>query len=465
MSIYFIHFFTVFLPLVAVISFSTAFIKDIFKIFVGIFLAFLFGYFAFFISAAYLKTAQLHFYVNFIFILCFFALFVLSFLKKELFVARLFFVIFLSFSFSVRYYYLSQDFPIFTSSLLDTQAVISMGFILLAFVLCLIFFFFLRWQFALNKKLSLVFLSLLFLCEFDNTLANILLIAMRESLIDTHSLALSFVAKSLYYSKMTSYLYMFFILVLSFACLKLRTSGVEKKHLFDIEFRKNEARNFTINTFFSASFISTVLAFCIVLHFDLISSKPINIDPPKEVVPDENGLFVFDIELLRDNALHRFAYITSEGKVVRFFLLNKREDKDSPVAVFDACMLCGDMGYVKRGGELICISCNVRIFLLSVGKEGGCNPIPLAYKFDGQKIIIKVEDVVVGTNYFTQIKEIQVQDPVSKTKILNSKAEYSYIYNGITYYFANDENYEIFKEEPSKFIEHNLSGKFRTQGY
>ena len=152
MSIYFIHFFTVFLPLVTVISFSTAFIKDIFKIFVGIFLAFLFGYFAFFISAAYLKTAQLHFYVNFIFILCFFALFVLSFLKKELFVARLFFVIFLSFSFSVRYYYLSQDFPIFTSSLLDTQAVISMGFILLALALCLIFFFFLRWQFALNKK-------------------------------------------------------------------------------------------------------------------------------------------------------------------------------------------------------------------------------------------------------------------------------------------------------------------------
>ena len=465
MSIYFLHFFSVFLPFVFISSFATAVVKDLFKIFIASFLAFLFGYFTFFISAAYLKTDELHFYTNTVFLFSLLVLFILSLIQKELFIFRLAFMFLMSFAFAIRYYYLSQDFPIFTSSLLDSQAIFSISFILLAFVLCFVLFFFLRWQFSLNKKLSLVILSLVFLCEFDKSLANILLIAMREHFIDTHSWTLSFVAKSLYYSKMMNYLYMFFVLVLAFASLKFKIKNLAKKHLFDIAYRKNEANTFKINAFFASSLASVLIAFGIVLHFDLIASKPINIDPPTELLPDENGLFVFDIELLRDNGLHRFAYVTSEGKVVRFFLMNKREDRDSPVAVFDACMICGEMGYVKRGGELICIACNVRIFLLSVGKEGGCNPIPLKYDFDGEKIKIKLEDVIYGSNFFTEIKEVMVTDPVSKGQILNSKAEYSYIYKGFTYYFETKENYDAFVNDPQSYVDNNLSARFRIQGY
>lgn len=465
MSIYFIHFFSVFLPFVFVVALASACMKHASRIFIAICTSFLFGYFAFFIAAHSLQTAQLHFFANFLALIGFSVLFVLSFFTKELLMMRLFFIILLSSAVAIQYFYISQDFAVFTSSLLDNQAIISLSFILLAFILLILLFIFLRWGFALNKTLSLIFLALIILCEFDKILANILLTAMRENLIPTDELTLSFVAKSLDYADKMIYLYLFFALILSFACLKLRTTNIQKKHLFDIEYRKNEAKNTTINVYFSSNFISLVLAFCIVLHFDLISSKPMQIDEPKEILPDHNGLFVFDIELLRDNALHRFAYVTSEGKVVRFFLLNKREDKDSPVAVFDTCMLCGDMGYIKKGGELICIACNVRIFLLSVGKEGGCNPIPLPYEFDGTKITIKLEDVIVGTNYFTQIKEVLVQDPVSKTKILNSKAKFSYIYRGLTYYFASEENYNAFVSEPERYVDNNLSAKFRAQAY
>ena len=465
MSIYFIHFFSVFLPFIFVVALSSAYIKNTNRIFITVCISFLFGYFAFFIAANSLQTAQLHFFANFLALICFIGLFILSFLKKEFLIIRFSFITFLSFAVTIRYFYISQDFAIFTSSLLDNQAIISLSFILLALVLLVLLFIFLRWQFALSKNLNLIFLTLIILCEFDKILASILLTAMRENLIPTDELTLSFVAKSLDYTDKMIYLYLLFTLILSFVCLKFRVKNNEKKHLFDIKFRKNEAKSATINAYFSTSFISLVLAFCIMLHFNLVASKPIQIDTPKEVLPDDNGLFVFDIELLRDNALHRFAYVTSEGKVVRFFLLNKREDKDSPVAVFDACMLCGDMGYVKKGGELICIACNVRIFLLSVGKEGGCNPIPLSYTFDGNKITIKLEDVIVGTNYFTQIKEILVQDPVSKTKILNSKAEFSYIYKGLTYYFASEVNYNAFIKEPEKYVDNNLSAKFRAQGY
>lgn len=465
MSIYFIHFFNVFLPVIFLIALTSAKIKDINKIIISIFLAFLFGYFAFFIAANSLQSTQLYYFTNILSLICFLALFTLCFFDKPFLIARLFFIIFLSFNTAIRYFYKSQDYPLFISSLLDTQAVLSSSFILLAFILLTLIFIFLRWQFTLNKKLSLVLLFLLILGEFDKILADILLIAMRENIILTDEFTLSFVAKSQVLADMMPYFYLFFVLILSFASLKLKINNIKKKHLFDIEFRKNEAKNSTINAYFSTSFISLVIAFCMGLHFDLVSSKPMQIDPPKEVLPNENGLFVFDVELLRDNNLHRFAFVSNEGKVIRFFLLNKREDRDSPVAVFDACMLCGDMGYIKRNGELICIACNVRIFLLSVGKEGGCNPIPLPYEFDGEKITIKLEDVIVGTNYFTEIKEVMVQDVVSKTKILNTKAEFSYLYKGLTYYFATKESYEAFKNDPESYVEDNLSAKFRTQGY
>lgn len=459
------HFFECFLPLVFVLAFVR--VKGLWQVFASFFIGFLFAYFAFFIAANSLQTSALYFYANILFIACGVVAFVLSVLKFELLLIRLSLITLISFAFGVRYFYISQDFAVFTSSLLDTQAVVSMAFIALAFVLCLILFVFMRFNLALKPKFSLFALFVVLLCEINRALSSVLLIALRENFItDTKDGALlNFIAQTQHYSDFAIYLYLVLALALSFSCLAFRPKHLEKRHLFDIEFRQNAAKTSTINAYFSASLISSVLALCIILYFSLVSSKPIQIDAPKEVLPDDSGLFVFDIELLRDNALHRFAYITSEGKVVRFFLLNKREDRDSPVAVFDACMICGDMGYIKRGGELICIACNVRIFLLSVGKEGGCNPIPLKYEFDGEKITIKLEDVIYGTNFFTEIKEVLVTDPVSKTKILNSKAEFSYLYKGLTYYFASKDNYEAFVNEPESFIDSNQSAKFRAQGY
>ncbi len=83
----------------------------------------------------------------------------------------------------------------------------------------------------------------------------------------------------------------------------------------------------------------------------MVSSKPLSIDEPTELLPDKNGKFIFDVALLRDNKLHRFAYISEQGKVIRFFLINKREDRDSPVAVFDAVLFVGIWVILKKKGN------------------------------------------------------------------------------------------------------------------
>lgn len=452
MSIYFIHFLSSVLPLSILSAFITPRKKYIFKSFLAIFLGFLFGYFAFFIAAQYLKTENLIFNFNFIFAACLLISFIFYFWQK---IINLSFALIgiVSFCMALHYYNLSQDFPIFNNSLIDSEAISSLGFIILALFVCILTFFFLKWQKSFNKKASFVIFCIVIFIEMDKILANILLTLMRNSVIDTHTFLVSFVGKSNYFGSFGIYVYLFLIIFLAFLSLKMREKNIIKNQILDITYRKNEAKNSLINRYFSSVFISCILSICIILYFFMVSSKPLSIDEPKELLPDSNGKFIFDIALLRDNKLHRFAYISNQGKVIRFFLINKREDRDSPVAVFDACAICGDMGYIKKDGELICISCNVRIFLPSVGKSGGCNPIPLKYEYDGKKIIIDIKDVVAGSNYFSQIKEIKVQDPVSKEEVINTRAPFSYSYKGITYYFSNEKNYEEFKKDPMKFVQ------------
>lgn len=57
--------------------------------------------------------------------------------------------------------------------------------------------------------------------------------------------------------------------------------------------------------------------------------------------------------------------------------------------MFDACILCGDQGYVMEGEQVICIVGGVRIsFRFSIGKAGGCNPVPTRLQQTESEIVI-----------------------------------------------------------------------------
>ncbi|TQR29522.1 DUF2318 domain-containing protein [Campylobacter sp. MIT 99-7217] len=464
MSIYFFHFLTIFLPLSFILAVLLRFERQIYAVFIALFLGFLFGYFSFYIAKVYIRTDELSFYTQALLILFLILSFVFSFFTNFT-RFKIFLTAVLSFCFAVKYYILSQDFPIFSSTLLDSSAIISLGFICLACMICLFCFFFVRWQSLFQSKLSLIILAIFIFLEVNLLCADIFKIGFRKDLIEASTLLISFVAKTQFYLRFVAYFYMFLILLLAILSLRFKFKNPEKSHKLDIIYRKQSAKNHTINSFFIFTFLFLFIGVGVILHFQLIASRPISIDPPQEIVPNADDEFVFDIQLLRDNDLHRFSYVTGEGKVVRFFLINKREDRDSPVAVFDACRICGDMGYVKHNGELICVACNVRIFLPSVGKDGGCNPIPLAYEFDGQKVRIKLEDVIAGSNHFSEIKELLVKDPVSGAELINLKAPYSYTYAGFSYYFENEQNYEKFKEDPQQYVKNKQIIKYKVNDF
>lgn len=190
-----------------------------------------------------------------------------------------------------------------------------------------------------------------------------------------------------------------------------------------------------------------------VSYQDFYASRPPSLSPAAPAAPDAKGEVRIPIEAVKDGKLHRYAFISSAGHKVRFFLINRYDPAHVDIGVvFDACMICGDAGYVENGDEIICIACNVRMYRPSIGKPGGCNPIPLAFTRDGDTIVIGEDSLEKGARYFGEVVEITVIDPVSGAKITNTKAPFQHEAEGRTYFFAAKDSYERFRADPKAYL-------------
>lgn len=189
------------------------------------------------------------------------------------------------------------------------------------------------------------------------------------------------------------------------------------------------------------------------LYWDKIASQPPRLSEALPVTPGPDGNVRIPIEQVRDGKLHRFVWIADDGKAVRFFVINRYPDRLRLGVVFDACLLCGDQGYVMEGNQVICVACGVRIFIPSIGKAGGCNPVPIeGWSNDERELVIGRASLAVGVNYFTTVVSMDVVDPVDGSRLTNLKAEHKYRYGGKTYFFASEANYNRFRDNPGKFI-------------
>jgi high-affinity iron transporter len=85
---------------------------------------------------------------------------------------------------------------------------------------------------------------------------------------------------------------------------------------------------------------------------------------------------------------------------VRFWLYQKPDGKIA--TLFDACEICGGVGFYKGAQGVICKNCAAPINPQSVGMGGGCNPIPLKVQVTGDAVIVSEADVAAGRRYFEQ---------------------------------------------------------------
>ncbi|HEV8479293.1 MAG TPA: Fe-S-containing protein [Candidatus Eisenbacteria bacterium] len=115
----------------------------------------------------------------------------------------------------------------------------------------------------------------------------------------------------------------------------------------------------------------------------------------------QEGTVLLPTAALGDGHAH-FYRADLDGHGVRFFAI-KRPAGDY-VTCFDACEICGDKGYYEETGGMTCRNCTAPINLATLGRTGGCNPVPLASSVEGANLIIRQAELAKGEKRFAAMK-------------------------------------------------------------
>ena len=279
---------------------------------------------------------------------------------------------------------------------------------------------------------------------------------MKLQLIELTKPRLSFVAKS---GEITVWLNTICVVLITIilAIFTIQTHVKRLKHTNTesdpIEKRKKLALVQISKRLISWGIFGLLLVVASQLYWEKVASQPPQLSEAVPVQLNEKDEVHLALEPLKDGKLHRFVWIADDGKAVRFFIINRQPSKVSMAAVFDACLLCGDQGYVMQGNQVVCVGCGVHMFIPSIGKPGGCNPVPIEdWLQTDNEIIISRKSLEDGLNLFSTIVEIDVQDPISGAKLKNTKTEFKYSHEGHIYFFENEKNLDQFRDNPEKYL-------------
>lgn len=139
------------------------------------------------------------------------------------------------------------------------------------------------------------------------------------------------------------------------------------------------------------------IAVLVFLSFGFAYSQPPALSPATPV-DLSSGEVRLPLARFAGGDLQRFVARVGE-RDVRFFGV---EIDDGEVTVaFDACLICGDKGYIQDGGVITCLHCHSAIHPPTIGQPGGCNPIPLKSRIEGDEVVIAVSDLEAEASRFT----------------------------------------------------------------
>jgi uncharacterized membrane protein len=146
----------------------------------------------------------------------------------------------------------------------------------------------------------------------------------------------------------------------------------------------------------TASCLATAL-FILSITAEFIYGKSTTELSAATAVSVVDGKVSIPVAMVNDGNLHRFS-LEQDGVSVRFIVIRKPDQ--SLAAAFDACEICGNQGYYQKGANVICKNCASAIFIPSIGSRGGCNPIPIASRVEGDQLVIPADKLAPGAKIF-----------------------------------------------------------------
>src|SRR5262249_9547330 len=145
--------------------------------------------------------------------------------------------------------------------------------------------------------------------------------------------------------------------------------------------------------------VATAFAFIVVGTAGFIDAKEPPLSPATDIVFDKDGRAGIAATDLEEGELRRYRADVN-GVKVRFLLYRKPDGKVA--TIFDACQICGGVGFYKGAQGVICKNCAAPVNPQSVGQPGGCNPIPLPSVIaDGGSIVIRITDLAAQAGQFS----------------------------------------------------------------
>src|SRR5204862_900771 len=146
-----------------------------------------------------------------------------------------------------------------------------------------------------------------------------------------------------------------------------------------------------------ASVYASSFLFIMLVTAEFIYAKSLSAPSPATEVTFVNGQVIIPLAQVSGGDLHHFS-ARENGVDIRFWLYQKPDGKIA--TVFDACQICGGVGFYKGPNGVVCESCAAPINPKSVGTAGGCNPIPLNATIASDSIIIQEADIAAGARVF-----------------------------------------------------------------
>ena len=109
----------------------------------------------------------------------------------------------------------------------------------------------------------------------------------------------------------------------------------------------------------------------------------------------------YPVNLFDDGNARHFQYKADEGMSIKYFVL---KSSDGVIrSAFDACDVCwpAGKGYYQEGDVMVCRNCGRKFATVLVNEvKGGCNPAPLTRTVGNSEVVIQVEDILAGKQYF-----------------------------------------------------------------
>ncbi len=113
-----------------------------------------------------------------------------------------------------------------------------------------------------------------------------------------------------------------------------------------------------------------------------------------------DSVVTYPASLFSDGNARHFEHPAND-MTIRYFIL---KSSDGIIrAAFDACDVCwpAGKGYYQEGDYMVCRNCGRRFKSTLINEvKGGCNPAPLNREIIGDQLVIHLDDIVKGKQYF-----------------------------------------------------------------